>query len=178
MIKWGGLDSNQWDIDRAELVWKWLGEAQGKWWNGKYPDAQELTAWLLWHESGALFSEIPSNNVYKDGGGQNGVKYMIRYMKGLFSNGIDKYDLGKFTAFYNPGRTGIFDQSAWNELMKRPAEKPYINTVRDFWSLEPIYQDITWWVPGESGFEQYASKKFLTVEYPADGTDIMYFAYK
>jgi hypothetical protein len=170
--KWGGLDNDQWDIDRAELVWNWLGEA------GKRPDVQILTAWLLWHESGALFSEIPQNDVYHDGGGQDGAKYMIRYMKGLFSNGIDKGDLGKFTAFFNPSRNGVFDQSAWDELMKRPADKPYFNTVRDFWNLEPIYRDITWWVPGESGFEQYAKSKFLTVKYPASGTDIMYFAYK
>lgn len=125
-----------------------------------------------------MFSEVPSDDVYNIGGGQNGAKIMIRYMKGLFLNGIDKYDLAKFTPIFNPSGGRAFDQADWNELMTPPAYNPYINTVKAFWGLDPIYREVTWWVPGEPNFEKYAKSIFHTVEHPSDGTDILYFAYK
>ena len=174
--KWGALDSNAWDVKRAELVWGWIGEAQGKWWNGKYPDAKELTTWLLFEEGGPMFSQLDNDNVYDEGGGIEGAKLMIRWMKGLFSNGIDKYDLAKFTSFFNPDGLKPFDQNDWNELMTPPPYYPFGNTVERFWNIAPLEKELIFWSPGEPGFDGYAPKH--TVRHPNGGSVIMYFGYK
>jgi hypothetical protein len=173
--KWGNLDSNEWDIERSELVWKWLGESMSKWWSGTYPNAEELTAWLLWQEGGVMLSEMPGDNVYAEGGGMQGAKLMIRFMKRLFADSINSLDLARFTSFFNPNSGGAFDQGDWNELMTSPPYYPYVNTVKAFWGLEPLKEELTWWVPGEAGFNY---TPILTVRHPNGNGDILYFAYK
>jgi uncharacterized protein (TIGR02594 family) len=176
--KWGEIDSNSWDIERAQLVWEWLGDAHGTWWGGKYPDVKGLTAWLLGEEGSEMFTETPGDDVYNNGGGLIGAKLMIRYMHSLFADGIDQYGLGKFTSFYNPNGGSAFDQGDWNELMKKPANI-FINTVDAYWNLDPITQELTWWAPGESGFSQFT--KIHTVRHPGvsgSSGDILYFAFK
>jgi len=126
-------------------------------------------------ESGEMFSEVKGDNVYKDGGGMDGAKLMIRFMNRLFSDGIDKFDLARFTAFYNPNSGGAFDQGDWNELMTQPAYNPYGNTVDAFWNLGPLDKELTWWVPGEPGF---GYTPIHTVRHPNGSGDILYFAYK
>jgi RHS repeat-associated protein len=168
--KWGALDSDTWDIARAKLVMGWLREA------GKVLVDKDLTAWLLWREGTELFSQVPSDNVYEEGGGQAGAKLMIRYMHRRFLNGIDENDLGKFTPFYNPAKTGTFNQRAWDLLLTPAPYYPFGNTVKAFWGLEPLSREITWWEPGEPGFDQYTPD--VTVRHPDGSGDILYFAYK
>ncbi len=174
--KWGDLDNivENWDETRVELVLKWLDDSGGGWWG---TDLIKLAQWLLEHEGGEMLHQTDEDNVYEQGNGQNGAKYMIRFMHRLFNDGrSDILDLARFTCFFNADHTSPFTEEDWR-LLHTPPSNSAVNTVNDFWGLEPMSEELTWWEP----FEHFPYTPFLTVKHPnipSPGGDIMYFAYK
>jgi hypothetical protein len=174
--KWGDLDNivDKWDETRVELVLKWLDESGGGWWG---TDLQKLTQWLLDHEGGEMLRQTDNDNVYEKGGGQAGAKLMIRFMHRLFNDGrSDVLDLARFTCFFNADKTSPFTEEDWRQLHLPPSNSA-VNTVNDFWGLEPMNEELTWWAP----WEHFPYTPFLTVKHPnipSPRGDILYFAYK
>jgi RHS repeat-associated protein len=130
--------------ERSEKVWNWICSTGGWWGNGCHTP-YSLSIFLLWREGGALYNPITQHAKENVGGkAAKGGEIMVRLFKYIFSDGITKNDLSRFTGFFDPKAGSGFNMEDWEFLVS--AKYAYYHTVfkgyvDEHWNKGPYMKD-------------------------------------